>query len=877
MKYADVILPLPLENSYTYRIPEDLERAVTPGCRVIVHFGKKRYYTAIVMEVHDREPVSDFETKEIYALLDATPVLRRPQLRFWKWISSYYICKLGDVYKAALPSGLKLESETAVTYNEDFEATAPLRPNEQAVLDAFSGVLKLTISELEKKTGLRNVVPIVSSLMVKGAVEVSEELKRGFVPKTQAFIRLAEAYRDETKLQAVFEDLKRAKKQELLLVSFLDLSHTLNPALSKELSKKELLERSGYTSAVLEGLLKRGILESYEKEVGRLQVSVCRLQEPNPLSPAQEKAYGEIHEAFKTKEVCLLHGVTSSGKTEIYVRLIHEVLRLGRQVLYMLPEIAITTQITERLAKLFGDKLLVYHSKFSDNERVEVWNKLLHNDEPMRLGRQVLYMLPEIAITTQITERLAKLFGDKLLVYHSKFSDNERVEVWNKLLHNDEPMLVLGVRSSLFLPFKDLGLIIVDEEHENTYKQQDPAPRYHARNAAIVLAGMHGGKTLLGSATPSIDSYFNATAGKYGLVELSTRYGDCLMPEIITVDVKELKRKKIMKDTLFSPLLVEKVREALSRGEQAILFQNRRGFAPMIECRGCGWVPRCVNCDVSLTYHKAHNQLVCHYCGYTYRLPQVCPECKGTEFKMQGFGTEKVEEEIAGQFPAAKVERLDFDTARTRTAYERIISDFEKGKTQILIGTQMLSKGLDFGNVSVVGILSADSLMNFPDFRAHERAYQLMVQVSGRAGRRDKRGTVILQTTQPEHPLIRMVQHFAYKEMVSLQLSERSMFRYPPYYRLIVLILRSRNEEALQEMSALYAEKLRARLGERVLGPVTPPITRVQTLHIKKIVLKIEISAGIAPLREILEGIHTEMQGYVPFKQLLVHYDVDPA
>ena len=418
MKYADVILPLPLENSYTYRIPEDLKSAVTPGCRVIVHFGKKRYYTAIVMEVHDREPVSDFETKEIYALLDATPVLRRPQLRFWKWISSYYICKLGDVYKAALPSGLKLESETAVTYNEDFEATAPLRPNEQAVLDAFSGVLKLTISELEKKTGLRNVVPIVSSLMVKGAVEVSEELKRGFVPKTQAFIRLAEAYRDETKLQAVFEDLKRAKKQELLLVSFLDLSHTLNPALSKELSKKELLERSGYTSAVLEGLLKRGILES-------LQVSVCRLQEPNPLSPAQEKAYGEIHETFKAKEVCLLHGVTSSGKTEIYVRLIHEVLRLGRQV---------------------------------------------------------LYMLPEIAITTQITERLAKLFGDKLLVYHSKFSDNERVEVWNKLLHNDEPMLVLGVRSSLFLPFKDLGLIIVDEEHENTYKQQDPAPRYHARN-----------------------------------------------------------------------------------------------------------------------------------------------------------------------------------------------------------------------------------------------------------------------------------------------------------------------------------------------------------------------------------------------------------
>lgn len=820
MRYADVILPLPLENSYTYRIPEDLERAVTPGCRVIVHFGKKRYYTAIVMEVHDREPASGFETKEIYALLDATPVLRRPQLRFWKWISSYYICKLGDVYKAALPSGLKLESETAVTYNEDFEATAPLRPNEQAVLDAFGGVLRLTISELERKTGLRNVVPIVSSLMARGAVEVSEELKRGFVPKTQVFIRLAEEYRDEARLRAVFEELRRARKQELLLVGFLDLSHALNPALSKELSKKELLERSGYSATVLDGLLKRGILESYEKEVGRLRVSVCRSREPDPLSPAQEKAYGEIHEAFKTKEVCLLHGVTSSGKTEIYVRLI---------------------------------------------------------DEVLRLGRQVLYLLPEIAITTQITERLAKLFGDKLLVYHSKFSDNERVEVWNKLLRDGQPLLVLGVRSSLFLPFKDLGLIIVDEEHENTYKQQDPAPRYHARNAAIVLGGMHGGKVLLGSATPSIDSYFNATAGKYGLVELPVRYGDRPMPEIVTVDVKELRRKKIMKETLFSPLLVEKVGEALARGEQAILFQNRRGFAPMIECGECGWVPHCVNCDVSLTYHKAHHQLVCHYCGYTYRLPQVCPECKGTEFKMRGFGTEKVEEEIAGLFPAAKVERLDFDTARTRTAYERIISDFEKGKTRILIGTQMLSKGLDFGNVSVVGILSADSLMNFPDFRAHERAYQLMAQVSGRAGRRDKRGTVILQTTQPEHPLIRMVQRFAYKEMVGLQLSERSMFRYPPYYRLIVLVLRSRNEEALREMSALYAEKLRARLGERVLGPVTPPVTRVQTLHIKKIVLKIEISAGIAPLREILEGIHAEMRGYAAFKQLLAHYDVDPA
>ncbi|RHJ91138.1 replication restart helicase PriA [Parabacteroides bouchesdurhonensis] len=822
MKYADVILPLPLENSYTYSIPMDMEKALTPGCRVIVHFGKKRYYTAIVMSIHERKPDPSFETKEIYAVLDAAvPVLRRPQLRFWQWIASYYLCKLGDVYKAALPSGLKLESETAVSRIDDFEAEERLRPAEQSVLDAFQNASKLTVSELEKKTGLRNVVPIVTSLMSKGAVEVSEEMKRGYVPKTQTYIRLTEAYHNEEKLHEAFDMLKRAKKQELLLISYLDLSRALNPMLSRELSKKELLEHTGNTPNVLDSLLKRGILEAYEKEVGRLQMQICRLQPPLPLSSAQEKAYNEIHDTFKTHDVCLLHGVTSSGKTEIYIHLI---------------------------------------------------------DEVLKMGRQVLYLLPEIAITTQITERLAKQLGDRLLVYHSKFSDNERVEVWNKLLHTNEPMLILGVRSSLFLPFKDLGLIIVDEEHENTYKQQDPAPRYHARNAAIVLAGMHGAKTLLGSATPSIDSYFNATIGKYGLVELTTRYGECLMPEIISVDIKELKRKKIMKDTLFSPLLVERMNQALSQGEQVILFQNRRGFAPMVECKSCGWVPRCVNCDVSLTYHKAHGQLVCHYCGYSVSLPKQCPECKEGEIKMLGFGTEKVEEEIASLFPATvKADRLDFDTARTRTAYERIIADFEKGKTQILIGTQMLSKGLDFGNVSVVGILNADSLMNFPDFRAHERAFQLMVQVSGRAGRRDKQGTVILQTSQPEHPLIHMVQQFAYKEMVSLQLSERSMFHYPPYYRLIVLILRSRNEVALREMSILYAGKLRQRLGDRVLGPVTPPVTRVQTLHIKKIVLKIETAAAIAPVREILEHIYAEMQEQPAFRQLLVHYDVDPA
>jgi primosomal protein N' (replication factor Y) len=820
LKYADVILPLPLENTYTYRIPPDMEKAVVPGCRVLVHFGKKRYYTAIVSHVHEQTPDKAYPTKDVYALLDVCPVLRRPQLRLWEWIASYYLCKLGDVYKAALPSGLKLESETVVACHAAFEADMPLRPAEQSVLDAFGAKPKLTLAELEKKTGLRNIVPVVSSLLTRGAVEVSEELKKGYTPKMQPFVRLAEACRDEARLQEAFEGLKRAPKQETLLICYLELSRALNPQLSKEISMKELLEHSGCAPSALDGLLKRGVLERYEKEVGRLQPPVCRVQPLSPLTEAQTQACNGIYDAFKTKDVCLLHGVTSSGKTEIYAHLANDVLRGGRQV---------------------------------------------------------LFLLPEIALTTQITGRLAKRFGDKLLVYHSGFSDNERVEVWNKLLREGTPMLVLGARSSLFLPFKDLGLIIVDEEHENTYKQQDPAPRYHARNVAIVLAGMHGGKTLLASATPSIDSCYNAQIGKYGFVKLDTRYGDVPTPEITVVDIKELRRKKIMKDTLFSPLLVEQVNAALKQGEQVILFQNRRGFAPMMECRTCGWVPHCLHCDVSLTYHRHHNRLVCHYCGYAIPLPRQCPSCHSEEMKMLGFGTEKIEEEVGSLFPSAKVERLDFDSARTRTAYERILAEFEKGKIQILIGTQMLSKGLDFGRVTVVGILNADSLMNYPDFRACERAYQLIAQVSGRAGRRDKRGVVVLQTSQPEHPIIRLAQALAYEEMVGLQLGERSMFRYPPYYRLIVIVMRCRQEDALQEMAACYADKLRIRLGERVCGPVTPPVTRIQTLHIRKILLKIEVTAAIAPVREIIEETHAGMQAFLPFRQLLVHYDVDPV
>ena len=820
MTYAEVILPLPLYSTFTYSIPDNLQSAVGVGFRVLVPFGRKKFYTGIVTMLHNQRP-GNYEVKDIVAVLDNDSILRHPQMKFWQWISDYYLCPVGEVYKAAVPAGMKVESETRVSANPDFiDTDGSMTERETVVYDMLLAKERLTPAEIAKATGYKSVETVVARLIDKEAVFVTEKIVDNYRPKTEVCVALRAEKGDNKTVEDFFSKVKQAKKQEAALLAYLDLSGWMKRnATPKEVTKDALIKRAEVSLPIINAMVAKGIFSLYKKEVNRFHLDNGFITALNPLSEPQQKAYDEIIETFKEQNITLLHGVTSSGKTEIYTHLI---------------------------------------------------------DNALKRGLQALYLVPEIALTTQLTQRLHKNFGDRLLIYHSKFSDNERVDIWKKLLHSNEPCVVIGVRSSVFLPFGKLGIVIVDEEHETSYKQQDPAPRYNARDAALILASMHGAKTLLGSATPSIQTYYKAESGKYGLVNLSTRFEGVELPAVRVIDTKQSRKRKEMRGA-FTKELVNECNDAIARGEQAIIFQNRRGFAPMIECRGCGWVPRCVNCDVSLTYHKAHNQLVCHYCGYTYRLPQVCPECKGTEFKMQGFGTEKVEEEIAGQFPAAKVERLDFDTARTRTAYERIISDFEKGKTQILIGTQMLSKGLDFGNVSVVGILSADSLMNFPDFRAHERAYQLMVQVSGRAGRRDKRGTVILQTTQPEHPLIRMVQHFAYKEMVSLQLSERSMFRYPPYYRLIVLILRSRNEEALQEMSALYAEKLRARLGERVLGPVTPPITRVQTLHIKKIVLKIEISAGIAPLREILEGIHAEMQGYALFKQLLVHYDVDPA
>lgn len=820
MKYVDVIVPLPIAGEYTYSLPPALEGKVHGGCRVVVPFGPKKYYTAIVVSVHDSAPEA-YETKDILEVLDERPVLLKRQFDFWQWVSDYYLCTIGDVYKAALPSGLKLESETMVVYNPDFEASGPLPPKEQFLLDLLSANPEQCVTQLEKAAGIRNILPVVRSLLEKEAVCIKEELKRSYKPKTEIRVRLAGNMRTEKALQFQMNMLDRPKteKQLAVLMKYVELSGWNGTGETlKEVSRKRLTEAAGVSPAVLDALVRKQVLEIYSSEVGRLDGGRYDTLPLNPLSEAQRRAFYQIMSFFQTRNVCLLHGVTASGKTEIYIHLI---------------------------------------------------------EQAIQAGKQVLYLLPEIALTTQITERLRRVFGERLGIYHSKFPDAERVEIWNKQLSDRDYDVILGVRSSVFLPFRRLGLVIVDEEHENTYKQQDPAPRYHARSAAIMLASMFGAKTLLGTATPSLESYHNALSGKYGFVQLTERHQQIRLPQIELVDIKELARKKRM-TAQFSPYLLQKIREALENREQVILFQNRRGFAPMIECRTCGWVPKCRNCDVSLTYHKGLNQLTCHYCGCTYPVPRSCPACGGVELVNRGFGTEKVEDDIKAIFPEARVARMDLDTTRTRSAYERIISDFQNGKTDILIGTQMVSKGLDFDRVSVVGILNADSMLNYPDFRSYERAFQLMAQVAGRAGRKNGQGVVVLQTKSPDLPLIREVMDNDYLRMYREQMEEREMFRYPPFYRLVYVYLKHRKEDVLDQAADWMAQCLRKGLGERVLGPDKPPVARIQTLYIKKIVVKVEQQASMSKVRAYLRSVQQALMEDRRFRSLTVYYDVDP-
>lgn len=817
-KYVDVIVPLPIASQYTYSVPAELEESVQEGCRVVVSFGQKKFYTAIVTKVHYVAP-ENYETKDVEEVLDTSPVILPTQFRFWEWLSTYYLCTLGDVYKAAMPSGMKLESETLVAYNEEFEATVPLPKNEQRILDLLNDDKEQCVTQLQKASGLKSILPIIKRLLEKQAIFVKEDLKRNYKPRTEARVRLTEAYSTEHALRELFDNLGRAKKQLSLLMKYIELSGWMGTASTlKEVSKKDLLDKTGASVSILNSLVEKGVLETYYYEIGRLDKSIKGTLSLNPLNVAQGRAFTAIRNSFQEKSVCLLHGVTSSGKTEIYIHLIEEVLRKGQQV---------------------------------------------------------LYLLPEIALTTQITERLKRVFGHRLGVYHSKFPDAERVEIWKKQLTDESYDIILGVRSSIFLPFKRLGLIIVDEEHENTYKQQEPAPRYHARSAAIMLASMYGAKVLLGTATPSVESYFNARKGKYGLVQLKERYKEIRLPHIELVDIKELTRQKRMKGP-FSPVLVKEIRSALDRREQVILFQNRRGFAQMIECRTCGWIPKCKNCDVSLTFHKRLNQLTCHYCGYTQSVAASCPACGGVELLNRGIGTERIEEDIQLTFPDVRVARMDLDTTRSRTAYEKIIADFEQGKTDILIGTQMISKGLDFNHVNVVGILNADTMLNYPDFRSYERAFQLMAQVAGRAGRKDKQGLVILQTKSPELPVISQVLNNDYEQLYEDQLAERQVFRYPPFYRLIYVYLKHRKEDVLEQAAEMAATLLRTGLGNRVLGPDKPPIARIQTLFIKKIMIKVELTASMTKVRDYLKGVQRTLSEDARFRSLIVYYDVDP-
>ena len=746
--FADIILPLPLDGVFTYSVPQSLEEQVKMGVRVLVPLGRSKTYVGIISEVHDKKP-EGYQTKDILQVLDSMPILFDTQLRLWQWIADYYISPIGEVYKAALPAGLKAED--------------------------------------------------------------------GYRPRTETYIDLSPKFRNEAALHVALNMLQRAVKQLAAFIDFLALSGW-DKNEPQEMTRDELLNQ-GHSLPTVTALVKRGLLQTYEREVGRLNHGgePC-FEKIKPLSQVQQDAFNQIKFSFLKKNVTLLHGVTSSGKTEIYIHLIQQALEQKKQVLYLLPEIALTVQIMQRLQHVFGNRLGIYHSKYSDAERVEIWQK-------------------------------------------------------QQSTHPYD--VILGARSAVLLPFQNLGLVIIDEEHETSYKQQDPAPRYHARSTAIVLAQMFGAKTLLGTATPSLESYHNAKTGKYGLVALQERYKGIELPDIQIVDIKDLQRRKMMNGP-FSPLLLSKAREALERGEQVILFQNRRGYAPMIECKQCGWVPNCQHCDVSLTLHRNLNQLTCHYCGFTYQVPTECPACGCKELRTKGYGTEKIEAEVQDIFPEARIARMDLDTTRSRQAYERIISDFSLGRTNILIGTQMVSKGLDFDKVSVVGILNADSMLNYPDFRAYEHAFMMMAQVSGRAGRKGKRGLVILQTKSPDLPIISQVVRNDYPAFYQSLIAERQQFHYPPYYRLVYVYLKHRHDSLVESASIELGSRLRQWFGARVLGPDKPAVAKVKSLSIRKLVLKLELGLNMSDVRKYLALAQQQMLQDKRYASLQIYSDVDP-
>ncbi len=818
--YADIVLPLAVPKPYTYRVPDNLKASAEPGKRVVVQFGKRKFYTGIIWLVHDQTP-NYSPVKELSEILDEHPVLTPTQRNLWEWIAHYYMAYLGDLFKAALPAGLKMESDTYVFYNAGEEEVSNLDSSEMLLLDYLKEQSGVRLHELREAMAGQVPHSALKRLVDKQLVLMQERLRETYKAKEERILTLAPDYAKGEHLEEAFAALERAPKQLEVLMKFLQTIRHFSANPEPYIKKAEFVKLIEGKVHAVKALIDKGFLKEEKVEVSRLSLLEEGTQPIKALSQAQQSAKEAVEVGFDNQQVVLLHGVTSSGKTEIYIHLIKEALEQGKQVLYLLPEIALTTQIIQRLKAVFGDKVGIYHSKFSDAERVETYRNLLSTD------------------------------------------DGDRYQV------------VLGVRSSIFLPFKNLGLIIVDEEHENSYKQYDPAPRYHARDAAIVLANYHKANVLLGTATPSVESYFNARAGKYHLVELFTRYQDIKLPQIILSDTQKARRQRRMK-SIFTADLFNAVNTALENKEQVILFQNRRGFSPYVECEVCGWIPRCADCDVSLTYHKFGNKLVCHYCGHAEPLPTRCGACASPKLSTRGFGTEKIEDEVQLLFPKARVARLDLDATRKKNAYHQIIGDFQGGHIDVLIGTQMVSKGLDFDRVHLVGILNADNLMFFPDFRAYERSFQLLAQVSGRAGRKHKQGKVFVQTNHPEHSVLKQVLDNDYLTMYKEQLIERKSFQYPPFARLIEVTLKHKDEQTLRRAAGFLAPLLHKNFPGTALGPQKPYVGRIQTYHILEFVLKVPRSSSFQQAKQILREQINLLEQEKAFSTLRINLDVDP-
>lgn len=812
--FIDVILPIPIKNTFTYKVTEAEANFLQPGTRVSVPFGKKRIYTGIVFSIHDNPP-QVYQAKDIHQILDETPIVTTLQLKLWQWIAKYYMCAIGEVMRAALPNAFLLESETIVVKNQDIEFDeTQLKDEEFLIYEALNHQSSLKIQDVEGILDKKNVLPVIKRLIDYGLVRVQEEIYEKYTPKLVKYVKLHSEHLSQTGLQQLLECLSRARKQRDVIMTMFSISAKTK----KPIKVSELIEASNASSSVIKALIDKNILEEYFIQTDRVQFDGKVEQSTKHLNTHQQTALRHIKEAFNTQDVALLYGVTSSGKTEIYVKLIESVIAQNKQVLYLVPEIALTTQLVNRLQTYFGEKVAVFHSKYSSNECVEVWNNVIQN--------------------------------------------------------NNKAKVILGTRSSVLLPFQDLGLIVVDEEHEQSYKQFDPAPRYHARDTAVVLAKLFKAKVLMGSATPSLESFYNAKQGRYALIELKHRFNDVLMPDIELIDVKDKHKRKRMTGH-FSDRLIEEMHETLKEGQQIILFQNRRGFSPIVECNTCGHSPQCPNCDVSLTYHQNKKQLRCHYCGYHIAMQIQCQVCKSTDLDTKGFGTEQIEEEVKTIFPDAKVSRMDLDTTRGKYGYEKIITAFEQQEVDILVGTQMLTKGLDFRNVKLVGIMNADNLLNFPDFRAHERSFQLMLQVSGRAGRTDKRGKVLIQTYNPYHKILQQVSTNDYEGMYDEQMDERHNYKYPPIYRLIKITLKHKDYNRVNLAAEWFAKSLKQVFGERVLGPEFPPVARIRNQYHKNILVKIAPKQHIGKTKKAIEKINNSFSSVKDFRSVRVILIVD--